>query len=268
MILLWTTEILLLFSSEVTAYHKVGCMAHMFRAAGVPLQDAVWYERVLTQQRVQLKEIMSSAAAVDLRRLGISDNQHAEKLLKCVSNAPRTRCSEKGICTGRGKCVLDTSSMAKAQYGCLCDSSFRGTLCQVSIKISKPCPTEYCEVDGECTQQVSTKLLCKCREGSTLKECEALPENTRHQASVPTPNLNVNPCHSSPCEHGTVCLSHNRGVSINYMCLCLPGFVSEKCPFRVVPTPRKSTNVLLKRIAKKMPKKMCRGRCPICHFYL
>ena len=127
---------------------------------------------------------------------------------QCVPGFTGTDCDEIdhcfGVnCSGNGKCRNTPSDESTNLFTCVCDSGYKGELCELI-----DCSLNNCSENGACMDD-SNSPICNCSAGFTGRVCE----------------INIDDCSLSPCGERGQCVD---GVN-NFTCDCTSGFTGPLC---------------------------------------
>ncbi|XP_074860207.1 sushi, nidogen and EGF-like domain-containing protein 1 isoform X2 [Carettochelys insculpta] len=119
-----------------------------------------------------------------------SDPPECDEIDECGSQP----CFNGGLCKDR-----------VAQFLCVCEAGYTGTLCELEID---ECQSDPCKNGGTCKDRPGA-FVCHCPDGFVGHQCET----------------EVDACESAPCRNGGDC-EHYRG---SYLCVCPEGFFGYHC---------------------------------------
>ncbi|KAG7333115.1 hypothetical protein KOW79_003250 [Hemibagrus wyckioides] len=175
-----------------------------------------------------------------------------EVTLRLQFTVKSTSCMEPGSnfsdpqCTGRGKCITESSV---STFYCQCDVGYSGIFCEEF----DACYTNPCENNGTCSditqRHEGHDYTCTCLPEFEGQNCQS---RVNHCASEPCKNgatctntltgpqctcaegykgniceVRIDPCASGPCHNNGTCYLQNGGQG--FSCTCPPGFTGHTC---------------------------------------
>ena len=136
------------------------------------------------------------------------ENFGGSNCTQCVPGFTGTICDEIDHCFGvncssNGKCRNTPSDKSTNSFTCVCDSGYKGELCEII-----DCSLNNCSENGACVDD-SNSPICNCSTGFIGRVCE----------------INIDDCSSNPCGERGQCVD---GVN-NFTCNCTPDFTGPLC---------------------------------------
>lgn len=116
-------------------------------------------------------------------------------------------------CNGGGSCVISDDD--DLGFRCQCPFGRLGSLCEI-IDICSSASQPHCKNGGRCESLADTRFVvrnrCTCVGGFWGVTCELF-----------------NPCFSTPCQNGGICMNDSNS---SYTCECPLGYYGDRCQNR------------------------------------